>query len=76
MRGSEFVFDRVDLLYYKFHEIGLIHVGSYIDSSKWLKDKKSTINPKNNNKRYFQYAITVPLNHENIKKGSQRISSI
>ena len=76
MRGSEFAFDRVDLLYYKFHEIGLIHVRSYIDSSKWLKDKKSTINPKNNDKRYFQYAITVPLNHENIKKGSQRISQI
>ena len=55
MRGNEFVFDRVDLLYYKFHEIGLIHVRSYIDSSKWLKDKKSTINHKRylKDKRYF-----------------------
>ena len=30
MRGSEFVFDYVQLLYYKFHEINLNRGGSYI----------------------------------------------
>ena len=30
MRGSEFVFDYVQLLYYKCHKINLNHGGSYI----------------------------------------------
>ena len=50
--------------------------GSYIDSPKWLKDKKATINPKNNNDKRFQYALTVALNYEKIKKDLQRISKI
>ena len=32
MRGSEIVFDYVQLLYYKCHKINLNHGGSYIDS--------------------------------------------
>ena len=44
MRGSEFVFDSVNLLYYKLHKISL-RGGSYIVSPKWLKIKKATINP-------------------------------
>ena len=42
---------------------------SYIDSSKWLKSKKSTINPKNNDDKCFQYALVVALNYEQIKTG-------
>ena len=34
MRGSEFVFDSVDLLYYKLSKISLSRVGSYIDPPK------------------------------------------
>ena len=50
--------------------------GSYIDSPKWLKDKKSTINPKNNDDKYFQYAVTLALNLDEIKKDPQRVSKI
>ena len=42
MKGSEFVFDSVDLLYYKLYRISLNRGGSYIDSPKWLKNKKAT----------------------------------
>ena len=59
MRGSELVFDNVDSLYYKFHKIILNRGRSYIDSPKWLKYKKATINPKNNDNKCFQYAISV-----------------
>ena len=31
MKGSEFVFDSIDLLYYKLHKINLNRGGSYID---------------------------------------------
>ena len=48
MRGSDLEFDCVNFLYYDFNKISLNRGGSYIDSPKWLKDKKSTINPKNN----------------------------
>ena len=32
MRGSEFIFDRVDALYYNLNKISLNRGGSYIDS--------------------------------------------
>ena len=53
MRGSEFVFDSVDSLYYKPHKTTLNSGGSYIGSPKWLKNKKITINPKNNYDKCF-----------------------
>ena len=40
MRGSDFEFDGVNFLYYDFNKISLNGSGSYIDSPKWLKDKK------------------------------------
>ena len=64
VKGSEFVFDSMDLLYYKLHKISLNRGGSYIDSTEWLKNKKATINPKNNDGKYFQFAITEALNDE------------
>ena len=76
MRGSDFEFDGVNFLYYDFNKISLNRGGSYIDSPKWLKDKKSTINPKNNDDKYFQYAVTLALNIDRIKKDPQRISKI
>ena len=77
MIGSEFVPDSIDLLYYKMQKTNLSRKGSsFIDSPKWLKNKKSTINRKNNDNNCFQYALTVALNYQNIKKEPQRISKI
>ena len=50
--------------------------GSYIDSLKWLKNKKVTINPTNNDDKCFQYVATVALNYQNIKNNSEIISKI
>ena len=74
MRESDFEFDGVSFLYYDFNKISINRGGSYTDSPKWLKDKKSIINPKNNDHKCFQYAVTLALNLEKIKKDSQRIS--
>ena len=57
MKGSDFAFDRVLYLYYDLNKISISKGVSYIDSPKWLKDKKSTINPKNNDYKCFQYAV-------------------
>ena len=40
MRGSEFIFDCVDALYYNINKISLNRGGSYIDSPEWLKKMK------------------------------------
>ena len=60
-KGSEFEFDGVNFLYYDFNKISLNRGGSYIDSPKWLKNKKSTVNPKNNDYKCFQNAVTLNL---------------
>ena len=76
MRGSDFAFDGVNFLYYDFNEISISRGGSYIDSPKWLKDKKSTINKKNNDHKCFQYAVTLALNLDKINDYPERISKI
>ena len=76
MKGLGFAFDRVNYLYYDLNKISISKGGSYIDSPKWLKDKKSTINPKNNDYKCFQYVVTLALNLDKINKNSHRISKI
>ena len=76
MKGSEFEFDGVNFLYYDFSKISINRGGSYIDSPHWLKDKKSTINPINNDYKCFQYTVTLALNLDKIRKNPQRISKI
>ena len=76
MRGSNFEFDGVNLLYYNFNKISLNRGGSYIEPAKWIKDKRSIINPKNNDHKCFQCAVTLALNHDKIDRNPQRISKI
>ena len=76
MRGSEFVFDSIDLLCQKLRKISLNRGGSYIDSPEWLENKNATVNPKNNDDNCFQYDLTFALNYQSIKKDPQRISKI
>ena len=73
MKGSSFIFERVDSLYYHLHRISLNRAGSYVDSPEWLNAKGVTINPKNINNKSFKYAITVALNHEKTGTNPQRI---
>ena len=69
MKGNEFIFDSVNLLHYYLQKASLKRTGSsQIDSTEWLKNKKVTVNPKNNDDNFFQYALTVALSYQNIKK--------
>ena len=76
MRGSDFEFDGINIFYYNFNKTRISRGGSYIDSPKWLKDKKSTINPKNNDHKCFQYAATLALNFDKINNHPEKISKI
>ena len=44
IKGSEFVFDYVHLLYYECHKINPNGGGLYIDSPDWIRNKKAKIN--------------------------------
>ena len=68
-KGSDFEFDGVNFLYYDFNKISIYRV-------KWIKDKKSTINPKNNDYKCFQYAATLALNLHKINSYRERICKI
>ena len=72
-RGSKFIFENVDSLYYYFQKIDVNKTGSDIDSPEWLRNRKATINPKNKDNECFKYAITAALNHEDIGRDPQRI---
>ena len=56
MRGSEFVFNYINLLYYKCHKIIPSHGGSYTDSLDWIKNQKAAINLINK-KRQQMFSI-------------------
>ena len=68
MRGSGFIFDCVYLLYCKCHKINPNWGGSYKDFPDCIKSKKASINPINNDDKYFQYAASFALNHKEIGK--------
>ena len=61
---------------YHIHKTNLKRGTSYIKSSKWILNQRATINQKNEDNRYFQYSITVTLNHQNIENHPERISNI
>ena len=44
MRGSDFIFNGVNYLFYDFSRVSISKGGSYFKSPKWLKDKKCTVN--------------------------------
>ena len=55
-------------MYYHIQKTSLERVGSNIDSKKWLKNKKATINPQNNDDNCFQYDLIIALNNEKKQK--------
>ena len=63
-RGSKFIPDSVELLYYHFQRIDIRRAESYIMSPDWIASKKATINPKNEKyNKCFQWSIIAGLNY-------------
>ena len=68
IKGSDFVFESVDLVYYKLHRVRLNRGGLYIKSPEWLLHKGATIDPKNENDECLQWSIISALNYNEITK--------
>ena len=75
-KGSDFIFDGVNLLYYKCRKINFKRDGSYRESPDRIESKKATINLKYKSNKYFQYAAMVALSFDEIKKDPQRVWNI
>ena len=48
MKGSDFLFDYVDRLHFKCHEISLERHSLYLKYPRWLKNQNATIKPSKN----------------------------
>ena len=55
IKGSDFAFVWINLLFYKCHKIIFKRGGSYIDSPDWIKKKKATMNLKNDDDKCFEF---------------------
>ena len=70
--GRGFILDCVHLLYYKCRKINPNQDGLDNGSPDWIKNKKTTINPINDDDTYFQYATAVALNEKEKGTNSQK----
>ena len=69
IKGSDFNFERFDLMDYKLYKVSLKRGGSYIKSPEWLINKRAIKNPKNEkDDKCFQYALTLALDYSKTKK--------
>ena len=76
-RGSEFIPDSVELLYYHFQRIDIRRAESYIMSPDWILSKKATINPKNEKgNECFKWSIVSVLNYKKIKEKTEKNTNI
>ena len=77
MRISDFIFDSVQMVYYKCLKVNYRCGFPYINPPEWIKNKKATVNPpKNEDGKCFQYVVTVALNYGEIESHPERISNI
>ena len=77
MKGSNYIFNRIELLEYHFHKITLNRGSSYLPILSWVPNKKCTLNPQNKKDNLcFVYAIVLALNYHKISRDHQRISNI
>ena len=74
--SSSFSYESVEECNIHFNKIDLRRGASYIETTKWLKSKKATINPKNTHDVYcFMHAITIALYHNELGTNPERIST-
>ena len=69
IKGSEFIFETVELMDYKLHRVRLRGGGSYIKFPKWLLNKKATINrKKKNDDECLRWSTVSALNYNEVMK--------
>ena len=73
--NSSYVFESIEECNIHFHKIDLRRGSSFIEQPAWLKNKKATINPQNNDIYCFMYAVSIALYSKELEtKNPGRIS--
>ena len=69
IKGSDFVFESVELMNCKLQRVRLRRGGSYVKSPELLLHKEATINPKNkDDHECFRWSTISALNYNEITK--------
>ena len=74
--NSRFVFDEVLFTNVNFHQLNLTRGSSYLPLPDWLVKKKAIINPKNEDKECFKWAVIAASRWEEINNNPERISKL
>ena len=74
--NSRFVFDEVLFMDIDFHQLNITRGSSYIPLPQWLDNKKAIINPHNEDKKCFKWAVIAALKWEEIGSRPERISKL
>ena len=74
--NSRFIFQEVLYMNNNIHQLNLMRGFSYLPLLNWLACKKAIINPKNEDKECFKWAVIVALEFQNTKSHRERISNL
>ena len=74
--NSRFAFDEVLFTNVYFHQLNLTRGSSYLLLPGCLAKKKAIINPKNEDKEFFKWAVITALRWEEINNNPERISKL
>ena len=74
--NSRFIFDEVLFTNVDFHQLNLTRGSSYLPLPDWLAKKKAIINPKNEDKECFKWAVIMASRWEEINNNPERISKL
>ena len=74
--NSRFVFDEVLFMNTDLHQLNLMRGSSYLPLPDWLATKKAIINPKNEDKECFKWAVIAASRWEEINNNPERISKL
>ena len=73
---SRFIFEEVLSMDINIHQLNLTRGSSYLPLPDWLTRKKAIINPKNEDRECFKWAVMAALEFQNIESYPERISNL
>ena len=74
--NSRFKFDEVLFLNINFYRLNLTKGRSYLPLPDWIEKKKAIINPQNNDKECFKWAVITALEWAEIDSHPERMSNL
>ena len=74
--NSRFIFEEVLYMDINIHQLNLTRGSSYLPLPDWLARKKAIINPKNEDRECFKWAVIVASRWEEINNNPERISKL